>query len=478
MRAVVGNQQARPYLVLTVVGLGTLFSAMAGSMVNLALPDIGRDLAISIDDSRWVVQSYLLAVGACLLSAGRIGDLLGHRRVYLAGYVFFGAASLACGLTEGFASLTVFRVLQGIGAAMVLATSPALLTLSFPGKQRGQALGMQATATYVGLTVGPTLGGLIVSALGWRWTFYLYVPAAVIILVMGLRFLPRKPAETRRGFNLAGAVALTVGLPSLLMLVSEFRGWGAGSSLTWLAAGLGCVGLTVFILLQRRATSPLLDLDLFRSRIFTGAAISAVANYVALFAVMILMPFYLEEGLGKSPAVTGMFLSVQPLIMALVTSPSGWLSDRLGSRGLATIGMLIMATGIFGLSGLGADSGEASVILWLGMVGLGTGIFISPNSSALMGAAPRVQQGAAGAVMAEARVLGMFIGVAMATVIFSAAGGRTGMSWGTEDFAAMHYSMLAGAAAALLGAVAASLRGGMRTEGEQMLASEQGEQGR
>lgn len=453
------DQKTKPYLVLTVVGVGTMLSAMAGSMVNLALPDLGRDLSISIEDSRWVVQSYLLAVGALLLPAGRLGDLLGHRRVYLIGCVFFGVASLACGLAGNFTSLTVFRVLQGVGGAMSLATSPALLTLSFPGRHRGRALGMQATATYVGLTVGPTLGGFIVSALGWRWTFYFYVPAALIILYLGLRFLPQKRQEERPKFDLAGALSLMLGLPFFLLLLSECQRWGTGFYLTWLSAGIGAAGLFVFVLLQLKTASPLLDLDLFRSRMFTGASISAVANYVALFSVTILMPFYLEEGRGKSPAVTGMFLSVQPLLMALAASPSGWLSDRLGSRGLATAGMLIMAAGLFGLSGLGADSGEAGVILWLGTIGLGTGIFISPNSSALMGSAPREQQGAAGAILAESRVLGMFIGVAISTAIYHAAGGRTGAHWRPEDFDAMHLSLLAGSAAALLGALAASLRG-------------------
>ena len=458
------DPKPKPYLVLTVVGVGTLLSAMAGSMVNLALPDLGRDLGISIEDSRWVVQSFLLAVGALLLPAGRLGDLLGHRRVYLIGYTFFGVASLLCGLAQGFASLVFFRVLQGLGSAMVLAASPALLTLSFPGEQRGRALGMQATATYVGLTVGPVLGGLIVSALGWRWTFYVYVPVTLIILVMGLLFLPHGQKQTRPKYDLAGALALMLGLPSFLLLLSEFQKWGTGFFLTWLSAGLGVLGLSVFIIIQRRSESPLLDLNLFRSRMFTGASISAVANYIALFSVIILMPFYLEEGRGKSPAMTGMFLSVQPLLMALTTSPSGWLSDRIGSRGLATVGMLIMAAGLFFLSGLGPDSSEIRVILCLATIGLGTGIFISPNSSALMGSAPRKQQGAAGAVMAESRVLGMFIGVAMATAIYHAAGGRTGTHWHAEDFDAMHLAMLAGSAAALLGALAASLRGG-KTEG-------------
>jgi EmrB/QacA subfamily drug resistance transporter len=453
------DQKTKPYLVLTVVGVGTLLSAMAGSMVNLALPTIGRDLSISIEDSRWVVQSFLLAVGALLLLAGRLGDLWGHRRVYLVGFALFGAASLACGLAGSFAQLVIYRVLQGIGGAMIMATGPALLTLSFPGKQRGRALGMLATATYIGLTVGPSMGGFIVSALGWRWTFYIYVPAAVIVLTLGLLYLPRKEAEERPKFDFAGALTLFVGLPCLLLVVSESQRWGAGFWMTWLALGLGVAGILAFVLIQLRNSSPLLDFNLFRSQVFSGSALSAVANYIALFCVFILMPFYLEEGLRLPTAVAGLVLSVCPLVMAVVASPAGWLSDRIGSRGLATGGMLILAAGIFGLSRLGADESIALVVLCLATVGLGTGIFISPNSSALMGSAPRTQQGAAGSILAESRVLGMFVGVAVSTAIFHAAGGQTGNLWSPVEFDANQLSLLAGSGVAILGALAASLRG-------------------
>ncbi|HUU00139.1 MAG TPA: MFS transporter [Myxococcota bacterium] len=450
----------KPYFVLTVVGGGTLLSAMAGSMINLALPDLGRDLGISIEDSRLVVQSFLLVVGAFLLVAGRLGDLIGHRQVYLLGFFVFGTASLFCGLVESYTWLIAFRVLQGVGGAMVMASGPALLTLSFPVKQRGRALGMLATATYVGLTVGPTLGGLIVSALGWRWTFFVYVPTSLTVIGLGFWLLPRKKTirdQTR--FDWSGTFSLLVGLPFLLLALTEFQHWGVLSWQSWLLAAIGGSGLAAFVIIQRRSTSPLLDLDLFHSRIFSGAAVSAVANYTALSAVMILIPFYLEEGLGKQPSEAGMFLSVQPVLMAISASPSGWLSDRIGSRILAVLGMVIMAVGLFGLSELGPDCCNAGVILWLGLIGLGTGIFISPNSNALMGAAPRNQQGAAGAVLAESRVLGMFLGVAIATTIYETLGGRTGKIWRPQDFFAMDVAFKVAAVIACLGAVASGLRG-------------------
>jgi EmrB/QacA subfamily drug resistance transporter len=449
----------KPYAVLLVVGVGTLLAALAGSMVTLALPSIGRDLDISLGLSRWVILSFLLTSGVLLLVAGRLGDQFSHRRVYLFGFVLFGGASLACGLSVNFAQLIVFRLFQGVGGAMIMATGPALLTTSFPAAKRGRALGMLATATYLGLTAGPALGGWIVSSLDWRWTFFVAVPVAATVLVLGWRCLPVVQRGEPQPFDWAGTAALLTGLPLLLFALALAPRWGFDSWLTWTVTTLGIFGMVAFVLLQRTRSQPLLDLNLFRSRVFTGSVVSAVANYIALFVPIILLPFYLEEALGRTSAAAGLIMSTHPAVMALVASPSGWLSDRLGSRGLATVGMLVMAGGLLGMSTLGAGETALQVVVWLALMGLGTGIFISPNSSALMGAAPRSQQGSAGSIMAESRVLGMLIGVAVATAVFQAAGGRTGFLWREVDLAAFRVALRVAAGVALAGALAASLRG-------------------
>jgi len=396
--------EARPNLVLLVVGLGTLLGAMAGLMVNLALPSIGRDLDVSIDSSRWVVQAFLLVTAIVLLPAGRLGDRIGHRRVYLIGFVLFGATSVACGLAGSFEMLVAARVLQGLGAAMLIAVAPALLTLTFPPEKRGRALGVMSTATYVGLTISPPLTGFVISALDWRWTFYLMAPISALICALGFAYLPR---DARGG--------------------------------------------------ESERPAPLFDLSLFRSRIFTLSVTSAVFNYVALFTAVLLMPFYLEEGRALPPATVGLVLVAQPLVMAITASPSGWLSDRIGTRALTVVGMILVAGGLGGMASLGPASSEWAAAGWLALVGLGTGIFISPNSSALMGAAPRDRQGIAGSVMAEARTVGMFLGVLLSTGVFEAAGGGTGQAWGAEEFGALRPALLAGVGAALLSAIAAAL---------------------
>lgn len=450
----------RSYLVLLVVGVGTLLNTLAGSSVNLALPVIGEELGITVDHSRWVVLGFMLIVTVLLLMAGRVSDLLGHRTVYQVGFVLFGLASLGSGASQGFAMLVAGRVLQGAGAAMIMATGPALLTTSFPGAQRGRALGMLATATYIGLTIGPPVGGALIAGLSWRWIFYLNVPVAAGMVLLGQVYLPSAGPRSRstRSFDTPGAVTLVVGVPLVLLAMTQGQVWGWASSWTLACACTGVAALFLFVRIEARRAEPLLDLSLFSSRIFTGAVLSALANYIALFVPIILMPFYLLEGIQLRPSGAGLLLSVQPLVMALVASPSGWISDRIGTRGLAVGGMAALACGLGGLSTIGPDTPTGLVALWLGVMGLGTGVFISPNSSALMGAAPRHQQGIAGGILAEARTVGMMIGVAVGTAVFSGMGGQTGRAWGAADFSSMSAALLVAVGVSLLGALFAAFR--------------------
>jgi MFS family permease len=386
------------HAVMLVVGVGTLLSSMATSSVTLALPELGREMGISVESSRWVLQSFFFAIAIAVLAVGRLSDSFGCMRIYQAGFLLFGLASLGCGLVDEFEILVAFRALQGVGTAMLAACAPALLTTSQPPHKRGRALGLMATCTYLGLTLGPPLGGLVVEWWDWRWIFWMNVPISFLVFVMSVFWFGP--------------------------LLDE----GNAAKLPWL------------------------DLSLFRSRVFSLATASSLANYIALFTMVLLLPFYLEEGLGYKTATAGKILMTHPLVMALVTSPAGWLSDKIGSRGLAVLGMLILSLGLYGLAELGSDGSLPGVVFWLALVGLGTGIFISPNSSALMGAAPGNKQGTAGSIMTEARVVGMLIGVTIAAAIFHDAGGQTGAPWSGMDFDALNVSIRVGAGFALLGA--------------------------
>ncbi len=432
---------------------------MAGSTVTVALPRIGKEMGVSVEHAEWVMLSFLLSVTVLLLIAGRLGDLVGHNQVYLYGFAILSVTSLMCGLSYSLEFLVAARAFQGIGGAMVMATGPALLTTTFPSSQRGRALGILSTSTYIGLTAGPMIAGFIIGRFGWRWIFYINIPVAVVVIASGIIFLPAYKKADRVSFDLPGTLSMATGMVLFLMAVAEGSQWG-WSSMKVIAPGLVGMGLLIlFVVIENKKAQPLLNIHLFRSRVFSGAVLAALCNYISLFIPIILMPYYLLEGLGISPSMTGMLLSVQPLVMALVASPSGWLSDKIGTRFLSFSGMIILAAGLFGLSSIAADTSRYMVAIWLGMIGLGTGVFISPNTSALMGSAAKSQQGTAGGVMSVARNLGMMIGVATATAIFGAAGGVTGHAWTATDFHALAISQIVASIVALFGAVASLMRG-------------------
>lgn len=410
----------RKWWVLAAIGVGTFMSALDSSVVNMLLPVIGADFSAGVAAVEWVSTIYLLVVSGLLLSFGRLGDLRGQKPVYVSGFGVFILGSALCGLAPSAAALIGFRGAQALGAAMLFASSPAILTKNFPAQERGRALGLQATMTYLGLTVGPSLGGWLAAQFGWRAVFYINVPIGLLALTLSMRFIPHdRPADRPVPFDLAGAVAFMAGLVALLL------GLNQGAELAWTspwvlgALAIALVLLGAFVLVEHRNAHPMLDLTLFSRRLFTGAAASAVLNYVCLYSITFLMPFYLMRGRGLTSAQAGLILTAQPLVMAVSAPISGALSDRIGSRLPATLGMALLAGGLFLLSRLGPQTPWPLISAALAVAGLGTGIFISPNSSALMGAAPRDRQGIAAGVLATARNVGMVLGIGLAGAVFT-----------------------------------------------------------
>lgn len=406
--------------VLLAIGAGTFMAALDGSVVNTTLPVIRAAFGASVADVEWVVTVYLLVLSSLLLGFGRLGDLHGHRRVYLTGFGLFIAGSALCGLSPSAPALVAFRALQALGAAMLSSNSPAILTKSFPAVERGRALGLQATMTYLGLTAGPSLGGWLAEHVGWRMIFYINLPVGLAALALSARFVPRDRPEGRAPpFDLPGSAAFTVGLVTLLLALNQGHAWGWTSPGVLALLAAGALALAGFVALERRAPHPMLDLGLFRNPLFGGATASAIFNYMCVFSVLFLMPFYLIQGRGLSASQAGLLLTAQPLIMAAVAPISGALSDRIGTRTPAGLGMATLALGLVLLARLGMDVPHSQIALALAVTGLGTGAFISPNNSALMGAAPRARQGTAAGVLATARNVGMVLGVGLAGAIFT-----------------------------------------------------------
>ncbi|MGH7271833.1 MAG: DHA2 family efflux MFS transporter permease subunit, partial [Polyangiaceae bacterium] len=412
----------------------------------------------------------LVVVAALLLTAGRFSDVFSRRTIWSAGLVVFTLGSAFCGAAPSLAALVACRALQGVGGALLMAVSPAMLLAAFPGSQRGRVLGLNAVVVGLGVSIGPTLGGVITEHLGWRWIFYVNVPLGAAGLVGALRFLrPERGAAPCR-IDWLGALLLAVGLGTLTGTLSF------GAQLGWtsapLLAGLASAAIALAALGRHlvRFSDPLIDLGLFRHRVFASASASLLLSTIATFAVAFLMPFYLEELRGWSAERAGFLLTPLPLAAALVSPVSGVLADRVGTRALAAGGMLVVAIGLGLLGMIGGSTRVAVLVLVLSAIGVGRAMFQPPNNSALMGAAPRDRQGVAAGVLATGRVVGQSLSIAGAGALFAAfrGGARVprGFSSHVSDPAAaraflhgLHAGFIGCALAALASAIVALVRG-------------------
>jgi EmrB/QacA subfamily drug resistance transporter len=408
----------RSLWVLIAIGCGSFMSALDASVVNTILPVLRDAFGTNVAAIEWVVTVYLLVLSGLLLTFGRLGDLHGHKSVYV--YGVFVISSALCGMAWSAVLLVIFRGVQAIGGAMLASNASAIVTGNFPAEQRGRTFGMVSMMTYLGLTVGPSLGGWLTQALGWRTVFYINVPIGALALTLSLLFIPKdSPAESEKRFDLAGAGIFMAGLVALMLGLNQGaeRGW---TSPVVLGLLIGAVALlAVFIWIENRSPAPMLDLSLFRVPLFSTSTASAILNYICVYSITFLMPFYLIQGRGLNPAQAGLLLTAQPVLMAITAPVSGALSDRFGSRGPGMLGMGVLAGGLVFLSRIGAGTALWLVAMGLAVAGSGTGTFISPNTSALMGSAPRSRHGIASGVQATARNFGMVLGIGLAGAIFT-----------------------------------------------------------
>jgi EmrB/QacA subfamily drug resistance transporter len=448
------------WLVLGAVGIGTYMSALDGSVVSTILPVVTVYFKTDIATIEWVVTTYLLVVSALLLTIGRLGDMRSNKTIYVSGFGVFVLGSALCGFSPSPVHLIAARGLQAVGAAILFAISPAILTRNFPAAQRGQALGMQGTMTYLGLTSGPFLGGWLADRFGWHSVFFINLPVGILAMSLAWAVIPKdQPAGRHERFDLAGAFAMAIGLSGLLLALDQGHslGWFSLIVLVTLAGSL--IVLALFVWIELSVADPMLDLSLFKRRVFAIATISPVLNYVCVFGVTFLMPFYLIQGRGLSAGQAGLVLTAQPILMALMAPVSGTLSDRVGSRIPTTLGMFVFGCGLFWLSRLQPASPLELVVLGLAICGLGTGLFVAPNNSALMGDAPRAKQGIAAGVLALARNVGMALGIGLAGAIFNTVLSMSGAVAQDGLVRAFDVSMLFVSGIALLAAAISFARG-------------------
>ncbi len=450
---------------LSCTSLGMLLAATNSGTLIIALPDLERSLHSSLLQLVWVILAYLIAATVLVLMAGRLSDLFGRKRAYIGGFLLFAFASLGAGFSSDADVLIVWRVLQGIGSAFLFANAAALVTDAFPHEELGLAMGTNTMVAAIGLAIGPVLGGALVG-ISWHWVFWFNVPLGLAGAAWGALILRElaKPDEIR-GYDVLGNVTFIFGLTGLVLGISRggISGWDDSIVIVGLLAAL--VLLPLWVLIESRSRAPMLDLSLFKNRLFAAATAAAFINGLARFALMFLFVFYFQGAQGNSPITAGVKLIPLALGM-LVSSPlSGIYADRHGSRGLAALGMLVSAVGLAAMSTLQVDTPYWQSTLWLLIVGVGSGMFNSPNTAAMMGTVPPQRRGVAagartllqntGAVLSIAFVLAIITSAVPKSTLFAVFSGLAkGLSQQKLDpfIANMHVALLVLAATSLVGA--------------------------
>ncbi len=406
---------------LSCTSLGMLLATINSGTLIIALPDLERALGTTLLQLVWVILAYMIASTVLVLTAGRLSDLFGRKKAYVGAFCLFALTSLGAGFATNGAELILWRIVQGVSGAFIFANGPALVTDAFPREQLGLAMGTNSMVAAVGLVLGPILGGLLVS-ISWHWAFWFNVPLGLIGAGWGalvLRELAR--TDPQRGLDLAGTALFVTGLTGLVLGISKggIDGWGDPVVIGGLIAG--AVLLPTFVLVEHRGAAPMLDLTIFRNRMFSAATAAAFINGLSRFALLFVFVFFFQGAQGDDPITAGVKLTPMALGM-LVSSPlAGIWADRHGSRGLAALGMVVSAAGLALMTTLQPQSPYWQSTLWLLIVGVGSGMFNSPNTAAMMGTVPAHRRGIAAGARTMLQNTGAVVSIAFVIAVVTSA---------------------------------------------------------
>lgn len=448
-----------------IAGLASFLAPFMGSSINIALPTIGRQFRADAVMLSWVATGYLLAAAVFLVPFGRLADIVGRKKTFVAGIITYSSSTILSAVAPSISALVAFRVLEGAGAAMIFGTGVAILTSVYPPGERGRALGINTAATYFGLSLGPILGGLLIHQLGWRSIFLVNIPFCILIVFLVTRRLHGEWAEAAgETFDFDGALLYGLALVGVMLGFSRLpRPLGAG------LVGSGIVLGWAFVARETRTPSPVLDLRLFRTnRVFAFSNVAALINYMATFAVGFFLSLHLQYLIGLNAQQAGLVLVAQPAVMALFSPVAGRLSDKIDPRLVASTGMGFSAAGLFLLSFLPDHNHLGFVIGCLALLGFGFALFSSPNVNAAMGAVEKRHYGVASAALSTNRLVGQMFSMGIATMILAVHVGRTQIAAANQaDFLrAVRTGFLVFAALCFAGIFASLARGSRDRNGQ------------
>ena len=453
------------WLILFNSVLVTFLCCLDSSSVNVALPMMAEDLGVDMALVEWVITANLLTIICFILVFGSIGDVIGKDRIFKFGITVFVLGALVCTVASSYPLLIAGRLVEGFGASATMATNQGLIAQTFPANERGRAMGISGSFVAMGSMLGPAFGGLIISHFSWNTIFLINVPVGLICLVMAFRILPKAEKGGRIQLDGAGSILFMAFIASLYFGVKSLQSSANhGASVVILLAAFLLGG--VFIGAERRKAQPMLELSLFKNKLFTISVFCSFLSFFAIASNNFIQPFYLLKVQEVTPALAGMFMMTYPVVMFIVAPLSGALSDKIGSEILGFIGLAISSCGLFCMAGLGVATPMWFYMLGVALMALGASLFQSPNTSLIMSTVPKDKLGTAGSINGLVRNLGMVFGISLSTVIlYTMMSAKLGYS--TTDFVpgradafvyGMHFVYLFAAGICLVGVCLTGLR--------------------
>ncbi|WP_125703133.1 MFS transporter [Lacticaseibacillus daqingensis] len=412
--------QKNRWWIITAVGMFTIMSTLDASIVNIALPVMAKDLAIPMNQAEWVVSSYLIVICALLLLMGRLGDTIGKIRVFRMGTVLFTIGSLFAGFNHSFALLLAARVVQALGASMTMANNNGIITEVFPMKERGKALGLIGSFVSVGSIAGPGLGGLILGQLPWGYIFWINLPIGVLTMIIGQVVLPKDLEPSHAPIDWPGFLSFVVAIVPFFFAVNLGQVIGFGSARVLALFAVAVLAFAAFVHIERTHPRPLVSFKLFANAEFTISLLAGFMIFVTNFFFNVISPFYFENARGFSATTAGYILMLFPIVQVVVAPLAGSLSDKIGPYKITLVGLILILVSQIGYAMLSLSTPVALLLLLIGVMGFGNGVFQSPNNTIVMSAVAPSDLGIAGGLNALARNLGMVVGISTATTVLFA----------------------------------------------------------
>jgi len=409
----------KKYTILLAVCLGTVLSAYVSSCVNIALPNIMAALNFNMDSVVWVSLGYMLPYGSILPVTGKLGDLFGAKKVYIIGLLLFTVSSLLCGMTTTSTAMIVFRIIQGVGAGMLLPNAMAVVAETFAPHERGQALGLWSAMAAAGSALGPTLGGVIIESFDWRFVFFSVGPVCAISIILAFMIIPNSPQKDKVAIDYPGAILLIASLSSLLVALNQGQkeGWDSFYIVTMFY--LAAATFILFMMIEAKTENPMIDVRLFRSRNFSIANIVGFLSFIALYGNSFMLPFFLKSYLGYNSTTAGLMLLPMSGTMVIFSPLGGKLADRLGSRIPTVAGLILIAGGLYSFHNISLQYSHADFYIRLTVFGMGLGLTMSPLTNCAVSTLPKDKMGVGSGIFNLAKIIGGSIGVVFAETLLA-----------------------------------------------------------